>query len=52
MEVYEYITWIAMGFIPTILALEIVYRVTSKFKIVGRKDVAVAGKTIGGFIER
>ena len=52
MEVYESIAWIAMGFIPIILVLEIAYRVTSKSKIVGRKDVAAAGKTIGGFIER
>lgn len=50
MEVYEYITWIAMGFIPTILALEITYRIKSKFKIVGRKEIAVTDKAIGGFI--
>jgi hypothetical protein len=52
MEVYETIAWIAMGFIPTIVVMEITYRIKSKFKIVGRKEIAVTGKTIGGFIER
>ena len=52
MEVYESIAWIAMGFIPTIVVMEITYRIKSKFKIVGRKGFAVTGKTIGGFIER
>ena len=52
MEVYESIAWIAMGFIPTIVVMEITYRIKSKFKVVGRKEIAVRGKTIGGFIGR
>jgi hypothetical protein len=52
MEVSESIAWIAIGFIPTILVLEIAYRITSKFKIVGRKEIAVTSKPIGGFIGR
>jgi hypothetical protein len=52
MEIYESIAWIAMGFIPTIVVMEITYRIKSKFKIVGRKEIAVRGKPIEGFIEQ
>ena len=52
MEVYESIAWIAMGFIPTIVVMEITYRIKSKLKIVGQKEIAVTGKAIGGLIGR
>jgi hypothetical protein len=54
MEVYESIAWVAMGFIPTIVVMEITYRIKSKFKIVGQKEIAVRGrgKAIGGLIGR
>jgi hypothetical protein len=52
MEVYESIAWIALGFIPTIVVMEITYRIKGKFKIVGQKEIAVTGKAIGGLIGR
>ncbi|HEU4824518.1 MAG TPA: hypothetical protein VFS97_13925 [Nitrososphaeraceae archaeon] len=52
MEVYESIARIVMGFIPTIVVMEITYRIKSKFKIVGRNEIAATGEVIGGFIER
>jgi hypothetical protein len=51
MEVYESIAWIALGFIPTIVVMEITYRIKSKFKLVGRKEIAVRGKAIGGLLD-
>ena len=44
MEIYESIAWIAMGFIPTLVTMEIAYRATSRFRLAGRKKIAVVGK--------
>lgn len=44
MEIYESIAWIATGFIPTLVAMEIAYRAASKFKLAGRKKITVVGK--------
>lgn len=52
MEIYESITWIAIGFVPTLLAMEIAHRFARGFKIHDRKEIAVASKTIGGYVEQ
>ncbi len=44
MEIYESIAWIAMGFIPTLVAMEIAFRAASKFRLAGRKKIAAVGK--------
>lgn len=44
MEVYESIAWIAMGFIPTLVAMEIAYRAASKVRLSGQKKIALVGK--------
>jgi hypothetical protein len=46
MEIYESIAWIAMGFIPTLIAMEISYRAASKFRLAGRKKIAVVGRVM------
>jgi hypothetical protein len=43
MEIYESIAWIAMGFIPTLVAMEIAYRAA---RLAGRKKIAVVGRVM------
>jgi hypothetical protein len=47
MEIYESFVWIAIGFIPTLLTMEIAYRATSRFRLAGRKKIAVIGEMMG-----
>ena len=51
MEMYESIAWIAIGFIPTLLTMELAYKVAKGFKIHGRKEIALTGKTTGGLVK-
>jgi hypothetical protein len=40
MEIYETIAWLAMGFIPTLLAMETASRLARGFKLRRRKETA------------
>jgi hypothetical protein len=48
MEVYESVAWIAIGFIPTLLAMEVAGKVAKGFKTYGRKKIAMDIKATGG----
>ena len=47
MEVYESIAWIAFGFIPTLLAMEIAYRLARGFKLRKGKETTLTVKMVG-----
>jgi hypothetical protein len=38
MEIYESIAWVAMGFIPTLVAMETASRLARSFKLRRRKE--------------
>jgi hypothetical protein len=44
MEVYETIAWIAIGFIPTLLAMETASRLAEGFKLSRRKETPLTVK--------
>jgi hypothetical protein len=47
MEVYESIAWIAIGFIPTLLAMEVASRALSSLRSQKRKEDPVEVMTAG-----
>jgi hypothetical protein len=47
MEVYETIAWIAIGFIPTLLAMETASRLVMGFKLRKSKETALTVKMTG-----
>jgi hypothetical protein len=47
MEIYESIVWIAIGFIPTLLAMETASRLARRFKLHGRKEKALSVRMMG-----
>jgi hypothetical protein len=47
MEIYESIAWIAIGFIPTLLAMETASRLARDFKLRKRKETALTVKMTG-----
>jgi hypothetical protein len=49
MEIYESIAWIAIGFIPTLLAMEAVSRLTRGFKLRRGKETPLSVKLTGGW---
>jgi hypothetical protein len=48
MEVYESVAWIAIGFIPTLLAMEVASKVAKGFKTYSRKKIAMGINASGG----
>jgi hypothetical protein len=44
MEIYETIAWIAIGFIPTLLAMEAASRLARTFKVRMRRDTPLTVK--------
>jgi hypothetical protein len=48
MEIYESIAWIAIGFIPTLLAMETGSRIVRGLKLRKRREIAVKVKTTRG----
>ncbi|HEU4444723.1 MAG TPA: hypothetical protein VFR94_08615 [Nitrososphaeraceae archaeon] len=47
MEIYESIAWIAIGFIPTLLAMETASRLARRLKIHRRRETPLTVKGIG-----
>jgi hypothetical protein len=47
-EIYESIAWIALGFIPTLLAMETTSRLARGFRLRQRKEKALTLKMKGG----
>ena len=52
MELYESIAWIAIGFIPTLLALEIASRAARGFRLQKRREIVVGVKNARRLDER
>ena len=48
MEIYESIAWIAIGFIPTLLAMEIASRLARGFKLRKGKESPLMVKMVVG----
>jgi hypothetical protein len=48
MEIYESIAWIAIGFIPTLIAMEAASRLTKGFKLRERKENPFAVRVARG----
>ena len=48
MEVYESVAWIAIGFIPTLLAMEVASKAAKGFKKDSRKKIAIGIKATRG----
>jgi hypothetical protein len=48
MEVYETIAWIAIGFVPTLLAMETASRLARSFKLRKRKEALMTVNMTGG----
>jgi hypothetical protein len=47
MEIYESIAWVAIGFIPTLLAMETASRIERSFKLRRRKETPLTVKMTG-----
>jgi hypothetical protein len=47
MEIYESIAWIALGFIPTLLAMQTASRLVRGFRLRQRKEKALTVKMTG-----
>jgi hypothetical protein len=47
MEIYESIAWIAIGFIPTLLAMETAYHLARSFKLRKGKETPLTVKMVG-----
>jgi hypothetical protein len=47
MEILESIAWIAIGFIPTLLAMETAYRLVRGFKLRNGKETPLTVKIVG-----
>jgi hypothetical protein len=45
MEIYDTVAWVAIGFIPTLLAMETVYRLARSFKL--RRSKESSGLVVG-----
>jgi hypothetical protein len=52
MEIYESIAWIAIGFIPTLLAMETASRLARGFKLRKGKEVPLTVKMVVGVDNR
>jgi hypothetical protein len=47
MEIYESIAWIAIGFIPTLLAMETAYRLARGIRLRKDKETPLMVKMVG-----
>jgi hypothetical protein len=47
MEIYESIAWVAIGFIPTLLAMETAFRLVKGFKLRKGKETTLTVKMAG-----